>query len=211
MSGVPRLEKSQPRTLTAASFTDAAVALSRAFHDDPMSIYMVADAATRADVLPLHMTVALRMGQLFGEVYVSGDPPVGAAVWFPPHLWELTAAQLAEAGAQELERALPAGAFARFMAIEQFGEQLHRRDAAFPHWYLAVLGVEPAMQGRGLGGALMRPVLEKADRQGLPCYLETAVEENVPFYRSHGFDVVVDGEVPGTALRFWTMLRGPRN
>jgi len=211
MSGVPGLENSQPRALTEPAFADAAAALSRAFLDDPMSIYMVADATARADALPLHMTVALRMGQLFGEVYVTGDPPVGAAVWFPPHLWELTAAQLAEAGALELEHALPAGAFGRFMAIEKFGEQLHRRDAAFPHWYLAVLGVEPAMQGRGLGGALMRPVLEKADRQGLPCYLETATDVNVSFYRNYGFETVVEGEVPGTPLRFWTMLRGPRN
>ena len=40
----------------------------------------------------------------------------------------------------------------------------------------------------------MRPVLAHCDREGLPCYLESSKERNVPFYRRHGFEVVQ--EVP---------------
>lgn len=53
------------------------------------------------------------------------------------------------------------------------------------------------------------PVLARADREGMPCYLETETEGNVAFYRKRGFQVVSAGLVPGQSLRIWTMLRAP--
>ena len=79
-----------------------------------------------------------------------------------------------------------------------------------PHWYLWGLGVEPSEQGKGIGGALMLPILARAEAEGVPCYLETQNEANVPFYRKHGFEVVSDGEVPKRGLRVWAMVRAPR-
>ena len=55
----------------------------------------------------------------------------------------------------------------------------------------------------------MQPVLERADRDRLPCYLETAKEINVSFYKKHGFEVVVEDDLPGGGPRFWTMKRDP--
>jgi hypothetical protein len=49
----------------------------------------------------------------------------------------------------------------------------------------------------------------RADAAGLPCYLETAKERNVAFYRAHGFDVLVEDTLPD-AFRYWTMRRLPR-
>ena len=59
----------------------------------------------------------------------------------------------------------------------------------------------------GLGTA---PVLAKADAAGLPCYLETMKTRNVPFYRKHGFEVIVEDDLPGGGFHFWTMRRDPR-
>ena len=56
-----------------------------------------------------------------------------------------------------------------------------------PHWYLAGIGVEPAEQRRGIGGALMAPGLEAAERAGIPCALLTNSERNLSFYEAHGF------------------------
>jgi ribosomal protein S18 acetylase RimI-like enzyme len=78
------------------------------------------------------------------------------------------------------------------------------------HWYLTVLGVEPERQNQGIGGALMQPLLARADAEGLPCYLETLSERNLLFYRRNGFEVTFSGEVPDGGPMAWAMVRQPR-
>ena len=73
------------------------------------------------------------------------------------------------------------------------------------------LGVEPSEQGKGIGGALMQPILRRAGAEGLPCYLETQNERNLPFYERDGFEEVRDGEVPKRGLRVWAMVRDPHS
>ena len=58
-----------------------------------------------------------------------------------------------------------------------------------PYWYLEVVGVDPAAQGRGVGTRLLEPVLAQAEEVGQLCYLETMTERNVGWYRSLGFEV----------------------
>ena len=73
--------------------------------------------------------------------------------------------------------------------------------------YLWVMGVDPACQGRGVGGRLLQPVLARADEQGLPCYLETGSERNVAFYERRGFRVLRAGQPTGYPIHLWTMVR----
>ena len=80
---------------------------------------------------------------------------------------------------------------------------------AEPHWYLAFLGIEPSEQGKGLGSALLRPVLERCDSEGTPAYLETSNERNLPFYQRHGFEVVQQCGIPD-GPHFWGMWRVAR-
>jgi GNAT superfamily N-acetyltransferase len=87
-------------------------------------------------------------------------------------------------------------------------EHLHKRDMPPEHWYLMVLGVEPERQGQGVGGELIAPILERADGERLPCYLETMKERNVTFYKKHGFEVVVEDAFPD-GPPYWTMRREP--
>ena len=70
-----------------------------------------------------------------------------------------------------------------------------------------LIGVEPALQGQGVGGKLLQPVLARADASGLACYLETATLRDVQFYTRHGFQVVEEGDVPGADEHYWTMRR----
>ena len=88
----------------------------------------------------------------------------------------------------------------------RFEGAIKQRWPKEPHWYLAILSVSPESQGKGHGGALLRPGLERADAEGLPAYLETQRERNLGFYERHGFELVeklmIDGELP-----VWLMYR----
>jgi GNAT superfamily N-acetyltransferase len=72
------------------------------------------------------------------------------------------------------------------------------------------LGVAPAQQGRGLGRALLQPMLARADAEQVRCYLETFTERNVQFYTKLGFRVLVHDSIPGGGPPFWTMVRLPQ-
>jgi ribosomal protein S18 acetylase RimI-like enzyme len=100
--------------------------------------------------------------------------------------------------------------FVRFMRVMTPLEHLHKANAPARHWYLQWLGVDPPRQGQGIGSALMQPVLARADADSLPCYLETANARTVFLYQRHGFEVVVEGDLPKGAPHFWTMMRAPR-
>ena len=62
--------------------------------------------------------------------------------------------------------------------------QLHPQR---PHWYLSGIGTDPPEQGTGVGSTLMRSRLARCDEDGVPAYLESSKERNVPFYERHGF------------------------
>ena len=183
--------------------------LARAFHFDPLAVHMIPDPDERARSLPLHFCAFVRLGYLSGQVFTTRGTPQGAAVWFGPGGWELGPEQLEEAGVNRLEHQLPQGAFGRLLSFFEHVDTFHKRDVPAEHWYLAILGVDPDLQGRRIGRGLLDPVFRRADESRLPCYLETGTESNVPYYRKLGFEVLVEGVEPGSGLRFWTLSRPP--
>jgi ribosomal protein S18 acetylase RimI-like enzyme len=88
-------------------------------------------------------------------------------------------------------------------------EEMVRHHPQEPHWYLPMIGVEPAQQGRGRGAALLRAALQRVDADGLPAYLESTNPRNVPLYERHGFEVIGEIEV-GTCPPIVPMLRRAR-
>ena len=55
------------------------------------------------------------------------------------------------------------------------------------YWFLQFLGVVPERQGRGLGSALIAPVLQRCDREGVRTYLDATSAANKRLYERHGF------------------------
>lgn len=90
----------------------------------------------------------------------------------------------------------------------QVFEQLERQRPAEAHWYLAALGVEPELQGRGFGAAALSAFVATSDADDLPVWLETDRERNLRFYGRQGFQVEADLEVLGT--RIWRLRREAR-
>lgn len=87
-------------------------------------------------------------------------------------------------------------------------ESLDARHPTAPHWYLGTLGVEPSLQGRGVGTALARDWITRVDPDGVMAYLETDRALNLPFYARLGFRPVAEFPVLGVPIT--TMERAPR-
>jgi ribosomal protein S18 acetylase RimI-like enzyme len=159
--------------------------------------------------MPWYLGSAARYCLPCGEVYAT-EGVDGVAAWLPPgktrltNYWHMLRSGMLLAPL----KARPAE-FSRLMALRAYTEAAHERLAPERHWYLFVLGTAPERQGQGIGGALMSPVLARADAEKMPCYLETQYERNLSFYERHGFEVVETGSVPDHGPRFWSMLRKP--
>ena len=78
-----------------------------------------------------------------------------------------------------------------------------------PHWYLAMVGVDAAHQGQGLGSKLIQAGLERCDRDGTIAYLESSNPANLPLYERHGFEVLKEIRI-ADAPPIYPMLRRAR-
>ena len=199
----------QATTLQAAQQNDAVQVLTRAFWDDPMVEYVVPDEERRRNVLPWFFQITTSYVQRYGgSPYTTPGRVEGAALWLPPGETITPMTRMIRVGLLKAPFKLGLSSFMRFMSVLNKMEHFHKRDMPPDHWYLWVLGVDPERQGQGVGGSLIAPTLERADRERLPCYLETMKERNVTFYKKHGFDVVVDDAFKD-GPRYWTMRREP--
>ena len=79
-----------------------------------------------------------------------------------------------------------------------------------PHYYLQSVGARQTAQGQGVGSALLKQVTPLCDRDGVPAYLESSSERNVPLYERHGFEVFHAEPVGDGGPTMWFMLRSPR-
>jgi Acetyltransferase (GNAT) family len=203
------IQSQAPIRLDARQAKAASELLGRAFMKDPMWEYLAPGLARRARVLPPSFGITVRYSLRYGEVYTT--PALdGVACWLTPGVASPSLSQLIRLSIHGAPLELGLMGLLRYTTVENYTSEIHKRTLPGRHWYLWVIGVEPARQGQGIGAMLIQPVLARADASGFPCYLETMNEANVPFYQKHGFEIVSKGEVPRRGLRVWAMLREPR-
>jgi ribosomal protein S18 acetylase RimI-like enzyme len=195
----------QVRPATAEDHEAAAEALALAFADDPAWAHVMPDASTRAEQLLVYFTAEI--GNLvpeYRQLWVTEDGG-GAAIWGPPGSWRvpmLRTLRPARRMATAFGRRLPLAIWTQLRL-----ERLHPRKPQ--HWYLHYLGVEPRRQGRGLGGALLAPVLGPCDEQRIGAYLESSTERNRALYERNGFSLTGTFNLPGGGPVIREMWRDP--
>jgi hypothetical protein len=123
-------------------------------------------------------------GQLCGEVHTT-ENQVGVALWIRP------------------ENDL----FFRRTSPRMPSEDVRKRLAPTPHWYLMVLAADASQPEKTIYAALIEPVLSRADETGMPCYLETISANRLAFFQDCGFQITGAGRISGGGPNFWAMSR----
>ena len=176
--------------------------LTRAFEEDPAFNWMLPDPVSRRVRKARLFELLLRLDRSTARILRGGDFEC-VSIWQPP-------------GSADVPLLTVARNVHHLLGI--FGRHVPRSlavsgaiEAHYPpgkFWYVHLVGVEPNMQGRGWGRAMMREGLRFAARDGLPTYLETAQPSNVAFYEGMGFETVGRWDVKN-GPHFWSLLHQP--
>jgi ribosomal protein S18 acetylase RimI-like enzyme len=195
-----QLARGELRKATSADLGALTRALADAFYDDPVFSWLLPDERSRRARLRRFYAIELRhVGFGRGRVWTCAEV-AGAAITTPPGAWRMPT-------------------YAVLMQGPVFGRRLARatrllgamewRHPRGPHYYVAHIGVSPPMQGMGLGSRLLRPTLERCDRERLPAYLEASSERSAALYERLGFRHIRELRVGGSPP-LWLMSREPQ-
>ena len=190
------------RVVTPDDIGALGAVLGRAYVDDPVWswVYPQPDRSSRIARMFRTLLAATRAS---GATVLTGEARRGAAIWQRSDDRSLGAVGNLRMGTSIIASG------ARVRRSQAVMRAIERRHPQEPHWYLAVLGTDPAHWGQGVGSALVRHVLDDPANGGEPAYLETETESNVPFYERHGFQVVGELDVPAGGPHLWLMWRDP--
>lgn len=180
-----------------------AVALARAFADDPVTCWVYASDRRRAHWATRFFAWQLRRLMVQDVSWTTADGAGGAALWALPERWRESPRDTLS-----LLRLTLVGVLPRLPRVLRGLGQVELRHPSERHMYLAVLGVDPDRQGQGVGSQLIRPGLDLCDRERLPAYLETGKEANLAFYGRHGFQVLDRLDLP-KGPPVWFLWREP--
>lgn len=185
----------------------AAALLAAAFRDNPINRAVIGEPAARrlrcnraGSRVSLHVALAggggCRVERAGGVLrgLLLAEPPGLRPLPLPP-----TSLQL---------RCLFGQGWRVARRWQRVHSELDSLRPAEAHWYVHLLGVAPAAQGRGLGRALLRDLLVRVDAEGAASYLETDRPENLRFYEREGYAVVSEEQIVGVSV--WRMWRAAR-
>jgi GNAT superfamily N-acetyltransferase len=177
--------------------TERAIAvLARAYSADPMARWMYPDTAQYRALFPTFVRAFGGCAFALGTARHIEDH-AGVALWLPPGV---------EPDHDVIEASLPAGRETEIAAVFEEMACCHPGEA---HWYLPLIGVDPAHQCEGRGAALLQDTLCQCDRDHVAAYLESTNAANITLYQRHGFELRATIQV-GSAPPLFPMLRAAR-
>ena len=179
--------------------------LARSFYDDPPISWVINDDSRRLGLLERSFALYLRKLWLEQDESYTTDNVAGVCVWEVPGQWKV--------GILDQLRLLPSMAriYRRILPRVLSGlATLESNHPSEPHYYLPFVGVDPDWQGRGLGAALMRPILDRCDEEKIPAYLEASSPRNRALYERHGFETTEEFTLGKGSPPVWRMWRVPQ-
>jgi ribosomal protein S18 acetylase RimI-like enzyme len=206
LSFLTNVQECEQLRLPPADAGAALAVLAEAFADAPLTHRVVGGSRARR-VRSTRLGLAAQLPQAFARATVlgarTGATLAGVLIGARPYAHPFPPPSLA--------RRIWTAAGQGFAVAGRWAElfetlQGHRPER--PHWYLALLGVAPAAQGRGVGTALLRGWLAEVDAARGAAWLETDEPRSLGLYRAAGFEIA--GETSFASLPIWLLERAPR-
>jgi GNAT superfamily N-acetyltransferase len=185
-------------TATLDRVPTLAAVLARTFSDDPMIRWPFHDHDVVERSEPMFAALLGEYATL-GFVVEAGDG-AGVAAWIPPS--SDVGLEQADAATRPAIAGLTDDSGDRY---DRFWNWLESFLPTEPHWFLDMVGVEPARQGEGIGSALIGYGVDRARAEGVPAFLETGKPRNVPYYERFGFHVAHEDVAPDGGPHIWFM------
>jgi len=150
--------------------------------------------------------VMVRFCLKYGNVLATSDNLEGVMA-IAPHDKDMTTLRVIRSGAFFLSMKI-ANEAKKMKVLSNAIEEAKKSLNLDLYLHLLIMGVSQEFQGKGFGGKLVRAIIEKAETEIKPIYLETQKEENVNFYEKYGFSVKKKIILPEPLnLPMWLMVR----
>jgi ribosomal protein S18 acetylase RimI-like enzyme len=202
---VTALKPIEVRTAAADAVPKVAAVLADAFTNDPVYMFLLPGSLRRKPRLRRLFSVEIQQYVLAngGTVWTTSGYD-GAVAELPPGSWEMPKSATGKEALKwmwSFGRRLP-----RAIRVHHAMEERHLRE---PHFYIRTVGVSAALQGQGVGSALMQPTLQRADSARVPTYLEASTQRSAALYERLGFLHMNVLELPDGGPPVWLMQRPP--
>jgi hypothetical protein len=184
------------RSLNPGDVEQAALVISLAFMDDPLSAFMLPLRRSRLHTL-------IKFFRPYGELniknqrgYRVGEPLKAVAFWLEPGKSDISISIKALGSFLPLIFTLYPLGYIRARQVLKTTDELHQQYASEPHFYLDNIGVLPAERTGTFFPA--DPPFQRADDEKVLVYTDTVTSRNVPFYEHFGFECIESRSIQKT-------------
>ncbi|MFC1956242.1 GNAT family N-acetyltransferase [Chloroflexota bacterium] len=191
--------------------TQVGKVLADAFQHDPLWNKIFEGESDLETRFRAFFEVPVRYCLKYGDVYAPSENLEGAVAWVSGKYADMTMWRILCSGAMGAAIRMGANASKKMGPVfKPVTEDRNEHMAGRTFLYLLVVGVATKLQGNGLGKKLIGAAIEKSEREGIPLYLETEIEENVKMYKHFGFQLLKKITLPIVNLPLWEMVREPK-
>ncbi|HXJ03044.1 MAG TPA: GNAT family N-acetyltransferase [Micropepsaceae bacterium] len=192
------------RRATVADVPRLARLFAAAFARDPLFDWLTRTGNKRQLALQRFFGWVLERRTVpHGETWISAEGDAAAA-WIPPFA-HMTPSRLDDL--RMLPVILRLTGLSRLPRGAAMAAAMEHAHPQGPYFYLAFIAVAPRMQGAGLGSALLRQTLGRADAAGASAYLENSNPRNLTLYERAGFAVTREVKARADAPPVYAMWR----
>lgn len=159
--------------------------LSKAFDNNLSINYIVKQDKRRTQRIKFLMDYCFEICLMKGRVFLSDDQNACALILHPEEKGEWLKSIMLNASL-----AFNVIGISRVSKVLNREKKIKEYQPDHLFFYLWFIGVDPQVQGKGIGRHLLQEIFQYYKKDQKPFYLETSNLQNLPRYKSFGFNII---------------------